>query len=175
MNAYQNWKKKIETHHPSWYSRARLAYSTSLLEFGSLGSYQWDTNTIPIFPPFSWHYISKRSKEIMELLFIRFRIIYMKISSTSLDTFSKFFNSSKMRKDLVMSNFVRLFGGISWGTFEDFKWRAPSWRFLAFWIASNTIYRWLVKCCPVLHPISEILKAEFSKLPEILSTLKLIC
>ena len=115
MNAYQNWKKKIETHHPSWYSRARLAYSTSLLEFGSLGSYQWDTNTIPIFPPFSWHYISKHSKEIMELLYIEgLGVIYKKISSANLDAFSEFFKSSKMRKDLVMSNFVRLFGWISW-------------------------------------------------------------
>lgn len=111
----------------------------------------------------------------MELLYIQGLWLYIwKFSSTNLDTFSEFFNSSKMRKDLVMSNFVRLFGWISWGTFEDFKWRAPSWSFLAFWITRNTIYRWLVKCCPVLHPISKILKAEFRKIPEILSTFTLI-
>ena len=47
----------------------------------------------------------------MELLYIEgLGVIYKKISSANLDAFSEFFKSSKMRKDLVMSNFVRLFG-----------------------------------------------------------------
>ena len=34
----------------------------------------------------------------------------MKISNNNLFTFSEFFNSSNMRKDLVTTNSVRLFG-----------------------------------------------------------------
>lgn len=76
-----------------------------------------------------------------------------------------------MSKNLVVGYCVWLQRWISCGTFWGFPRRASSWRFLTFRVTSNTVYRWLVKCRPILHPISKFLKAKFCKCPEIISTL----